>query len=205
MTSDSGCELFAVLIPPSHVTAVTDAEGVSTPQDWTPMLGRQDAVMRDCMARLAGTPVSHDTAEDAGIDEVARRLILRVIELTGGGRPDWHDDASAFDRRTLFNLVAYIDEHLQRAPSLTEMAVLAGVSPSYFARKFRQSTGLSLNRFVNRRRILRSFETLKTDVCLASIALDLGFSSQSHFTRMFSGLTGMTPAKYHKSVKRTVG
>jgi AraC family transcriptional regulator len=85
------------------------------------------------------------------------------------------------------------------------MSVLAGMSPSHFARKFRQSTGLSLSRFVNRRRILRSLETLKTDASLVSIALDLGFSSQSHFTRLFSGLTGMTPAKYRKSVKPTLG
>jgi uncharacterized protein (DUF433 family) len=61
-----------------------------------------------------------------------------------------------------------------------------------------------LHRFVNRRRILRSLETLKNDVSLASVALDLGFSSQSHFAWIFSGLTGMTPANFRKSVKRTV-
>ncbi|MBM4013222.1 MAG: helix-turn-helix transcriptional regulator [Planctomycetes bacterium] len=36
---------------------------------------------------------------------------------------------------------------------------------------------------------------------LASVALDLGFSSQSHFTRLFSSLTGMTPAKYRKQFR----
>ncbi len=205
MTSDSGCDLFNVLIPPSHLTTVSEAEGFKPVNEWTPMFGRQDAVMRDCMASLAATPTSQDMAGDVGIDEVARRLVLRLVELNGGGKSDWHDDASLFDRRTLLNFVAYLDEHLRVAPSLSDMAVIAGVSPSHFAKKFRQSTGLSLNRFVNRRRILKSFETLRTDASLASIALDLGFSSQSHFTRLFSGLTGMTPAKYHKSVKRTVG
>lgn len=47
--------------------------------------------------------------------------------------------------------------------------------------------------------------TLKTDAPLASVALDLGFSSQSHFTRLFSSLTGMTPAKYRKQVRPVVG
>ena len=60
-------------------------------------------------------------------------------------------------------------------------------------------------RFINRRRILRSLVTLNTDASLASIALDLGFSSQSHFTRIFSGLTGITPAKYQKQTRRIVG
>lgn len=37
------------------------------------------------------------------------------------------------------------------------------------------------------------------------LALDLGFSSQSHFTNLFSSLTGMTPAKYRKQCGRTLG
>lgn len=204
MTSDSGCDLFVVLIPEGHLTAVAEYEGVGA-ADWPPMLGIDDAVMRDCMARLAARPNAHDAPVEIGVDEAARRLILRLVELSGGGTLDWHDDASGFDRRTLLNLVAYVDEHLRIAPSLSDMAVLAGMSPSHFAKKFRQSTGLSLTRFVNRRRILRSLETLKNDVSLASVALDLGFSSQSHFTRIFSEVTGMTPAKFRKSVRSTVG
>ena len=102
-------------------------------------------------------------------------------------------------------LTAYVDEHLRIAPSLSDMSIRVGMSPSHFARKFRQSTGLSMGRFVNRRRIRWSLETLKTGSSLASVGLDLGFSSQSHFTRIFSGLTGMTPAKYQKQFRRIVG
>jgi len=139
------------------------------------------------------------------MDEVARRLVLRLAQLSGCVTPDWHNDASVFDRRTLLNLVDYIDDHLRIAPSLADMALLAGMSPSHFAKKFRQSTGLSLGRFINQRRILRSLEILKTDSPLVSIALDLGFSSQSHFTRVFSGLSGLTPARYRKQVRQIVG
>ena len=35
---------------------------------------------------------------------------------------------------------------------------------------------------------------------LSQIALDLGFSSQSHFTRLFSSLTGFTPASYRRQI-----
>lgn len=62
-----------------------------------------------------------------------------------------------------------------------------------------------MGRFVNRRRIWRSLEALKIDLPLASIALDLGFSSQSHFTHVFSRLTGWTPAKFLRQVRCTVG
>ena len=111
MTSDSGCELFVTLVPPSHLTTVATAEGVTAFQEWKPILGSDDAVIGGCMARLAASRLNRETEEKA--DDVARRLILRILELNGGGKPDWHDDASVFDRRTLLNLVAYVDEHLR--------------------------------------------------------------------------------------------
>lgn len=204
MTSDAGCELFVALIPQGHLKEVTASEGVLASHEWSPVLASQDPVITDCMTRLAVALHAHETAEDAAIDETARRLILRMTQLNRDGTPDWHDDASLFDRRTLLGLVDYVDEHLRRGPSLSDMSRLVGMSPSHFAKKFRQSTGLSLHRFVNRRRIHRSLELLKTDSALASIALDLGFASQSHFTRIFSDLSGMTPARFRKQFTRVV-
>jgi AraC-like DNA-binding protein len=83
---------------------------------------------------------------------------------------------------------------------------LVGLSPSHCARKFRHTEGLSLGRFVNRRRLARALVVLRKDsTSLSQVALDLGFSSQSHFTRLFSTLVGMTPAKYRKTFTPTVG
>lgn len=127
------------------------------------------------------------------------------MDLSGHGKPDWHDDASTFDGRTLLNLVEHVDALLRAAPSLTDMALLAGVSPGHFAKDFRQSTGSSLGRFINHRRILRSLQLLKADAPVASIAPELGVASQSHFTRTFSGLSGMAPARYGKLFRRIVG
>jgi AraC family transcriptional regulator len=78
-----------------------------------------------------------------------------------------------------------------------------GLSPGHFARKFRHSTGLSLQRFLNQRRIGRSCEMLREgSLALARIAIELGFSSQSHFTRLFSGLTGTSPQRFRRLQQR---
>jgi AraC family transcriptional regulator len=111
-----------------------------------------------------------------------------------------------FDRVEMQHFVDYIDAHLRLAPTLSAMAILAALSPSHFAKKFRQSTGFSLQRFINRRRVSASIPLLQVNSdSLAGIALDLGFSSQSHFTRLFSEMSGMTPAKYRNQFRRTVG
>lgn len=202
--SESPGTVVAFYIPNRHLHDIARSEGIERHHDLRRQLLPADPVLRQAFLTVA-TCNPHGPGDVARADEAARRLVLRLTELSGGRLPDWQDDTSIFRRRTMDDLVGYIDAHLAVAPSLSDMGWRVGVSPSHFAKKFRHSTGLSLCRFINRRRILKSLETLKTDAPLASIALDLGFSSQSHFTRLFSSLTGMTPAKYRNSVKRTVG
>lgn len=195
----------AFAIPEGHLQAIADADNLKPRSSLQRILTHDDVVLESCMDKLTAPARPDGDAEDLRKDEVARRLVLRLFELSGAGSPDWHDDESVFDRRAILSLTAHVDENLRIAPSLSDMSLRVGMSPSHFARKFQHSTGLSMGRFVNRRRIWRSLATLKTDSSLASVALDLGFSSQSHFTRIFSGLTGMTPAKYQKQFRRTVG
>jgi AraC family transcriptional regulator len=103
-------------------------------------------------------------------------------------------------------LVASIDAHLGLPMSLETMADTVRLSPGHFARKFHHSAGLSLHRFINARRIAASFALLRDGMSpLAGIALELGFSSQSHFTRLFSGLTGLSPDQFRRSHRRMHG
>jgi len=101
-------------------------------------------------------------------------------------------------------VVAHIDAHLGVSMSLESMGNTVGLSPGHFARKFHHSTGESLGRFMNRRRIGASFAILRVgEQPLLQVALALGFSSQSHFTRLFSGLTGIKPDSFRRLHRRT--
>lgn len=132
-------------------------------------------------------------------------LMLRLLTMNGRRVPAWNADRSVFGRRILGELVASIDEHLRPAPTLVDIARLVGMSPGHFARRFRRSTGLSLHRFVNQRRLRKSLSMLQEPCAqVACVAEELGFSSQGHLTRLFSHLTGMTPAKYQKQFTRTL-
>lgn len=193
---------FTLSLPPHHLGDVAAADGVEARVEFHRLLVPDDPVLRACMTRLAFPAAAGD---EGGLDEAARRLVLRLVELSGGGLPDWHDDASIFDRRTLTHLVERIDADLRVAPGVADLAALVGLSPSHFARKFRRSTGLSLHRFVNRRRLARALVALKAgDVPLGALAVDLGFSSQSHLTRLFSDLVGTSPARYRRQFRRAV-
>lgn len=204
-------EFHAFFIPPRQLDECMAGESVLPPAEWCERVWRDDVVLQQCLRRLAGhAPGERATADreaaDSRKESAARAIVRRIAVLSGGGTPEWHADDGVLSGRTLDDLVAAMDANLRVPPTLGHMAAEAGLSPGHFARKFRRSTGTSLHRFVNRRRIQASLAALKDDaVPLARVADDLGFSSQSHFTRLFSELTGMTPAKYRRQYRRTIG
>jgi AraC family transcriptional regulator len=90
--------------------------------------------------------------------------------------------------------IDYIHAHLNRDLSLAELASVINISPTYFAGLFKQAMGISPHQYVIQQRVERAKLMLsKTDLAIADIALQVGFSNQSHLTQQFKRLTGITP------------
>ncbi len=93
----------------------------------------------------------------------------------------------------------YIDERLPQRIFLPELAQIARLSERHFSRAFRQSTGVSPRRYLYRRRIELALQPVRDGLLpLAHIAMNLGFSDQSHFTRQFARCIGETPLAYRR-------
>jgi AraC family transcriptional regulator len=90
--------------------------------------------------------------------------------------------------------IDFIHTHLGQHLSLVQIAEVINISPTYFASLFKRATGTSPHQYVIQQRVERAKLMLsKTDLAIADIALQVGFSSQSHLTQQFKRLTGMTP------------
>jgi AraC family transcriptional regulator len=94
----------------------------------------------------------------------------------------------------------FLDDRLTEDVSLSDAAAVVGLSTSYFARAFRQSTGVPPHQWVIQRRLERARELLElTTLPLAEVALRAGFADQSHFTNAFRRATGTTPGQWRRS------
>lgn len=196
---------YLLKIPTRHLGELAASDEADAPGECLSFTPREDSVLRDCL-RLLAAPSGREVAEDIGSEIAARRLVLRLSELLGGRKPHWRTDTSVFTAQDMKLFVDYIDSRLHHHVCLGEIAAIAGLSPSHFARKFRNTAGVSLCRFINRRRVAAAMRLLKTESPpLSRLSLDLGFSSQSHFTRLFSDLTGVSPSRYRKYFKRAMG
>ncbi len=84
-----------------------------------------------------------------------------------------------------------------RKLSVSEMARQVHLHPVYLSRAFRDHVGRTVSRCLLEARLRHAMTRLADpEVSLAEVALDSGFSDQSHFTRVFKRETGMTPGVY---------
>lgn len=203
ITSAGGFEAYEVLLPAWHVQRICVAEGLRSAPNLLAIPSFRDRLLEASLLRLSSKIVGRQMSEDIGDEIAARQIVLRLCMLVGGQVPEWHKDTSVFTPVVMRQVVACIDAHLGVPLSLESMGSTVGLSPGHFARKFHQSLGESLYRFINRRRIGTSFAMLRAGAQpLSQIALDLGFSSQSHFTRLFSRLSGITPDQFRRLHRR---
>jgi len=94
----------------------------------------------------------------------------------------------------------YFEEHLERNLSLAELAGVVQLSVFHFTRKFRNEFGCPPHAYVLRKRIERAKAQLaRGNIPLKVVAASSGFSDQSHMTRLFRRLLGVTPSEYRKS------
>lgn len=97
------------------------------------------------------------------------------------------------------SLVAYVDARFQTLSGMDEVARAFHFSPSHVGRLFKEATGFTLHDYVMRRRIERAKTLLLEEGrTVASVAEELGFSSESHFFKTFRQYTATTPARYRQ-------
>ena len=100
------------------------------------------------------------------------------------------------ERQRLRHVTDYIEAHLIKDMSLSDLALQAGLSKFHFSRLFKQTIGLTPHKYVVRRRIEHAARQLKQGQSITQVAHQLGFSDQSHFTRVFKQIKGSTPRQF---------
>lgn len=95
----------------------------------------------------------------------------------------------------------YIEENFANGLSLQELAEHVALSPYYFLRVFRAETGMPPYTYLENIRVRRAQSLIEKGRSLAEVAVEAGFSSQSHMTRHFKRIIGATPGQYAQQIK----
>lgn len=100
---------------------------------------------------------------------------------------------------------AQIDERPAQKLTLEELASQASWHPHHLQKLFRARYGLSPGRYQNQLRLEQAVRLLREHRAAAEVALEVGFTDQSHLIRAFRRLHGVTPAAYMSSLSNPAG
>lgn len=166
-----------------------------------PPLFHYSPALEDCMERLIAehrrpTPESPIVARGI-LHELITWIIRdhRAEQLRRGRLPAGYSPPVA-------KVMQWLEEHLDENISVSDLADVAGFSPSYFRRWFHREVGSSPRDYVTHLRVERAKRLLDTtDRSITQIAMDLGYSTSAYFTAVFHGETGATPSDFRRQLR----
>lgn len=131
------------------------------------------------------------------------RILLEEVLLLALGRASEFAQASQPGRPDAANLVIVLErlaDDVDHAPSLDELAALAGVTRYMLVRQFGRRHGLPPMAWRQQLQLQRARDRIAAGRTLADTALECGFSDQSHLTRLFTRQFGYTPGAWRKAI-----
>jgi AraC family transcriptional regulator len=183
--SDRGARMFHIELPEAWMERVRELGVVpdeAVDHHGGPVLALARALYREFRQPDAASPI------------VIEGLALEMLgSLLRGRRPS--DAGASWLGRAREILAARALE----APALGAVAAEVGVAPLRLARAFRRAYGESPGDFLRRERIRAACDRLaRPGASLAAVAAELGFTDQSHFTRVFRKQVGTTPGAWRR-------
>lgn len=142
-----------------------------------------------------GLQLLHETREPS-VDQLQTESLL--TELVGRAARLNHETKQA--PRWLERVVEKLYCEFRERLTLSDLATEAGVHPVHLSRVFREFQQVGIGEFVRRLRIQSACRMmLAAEMSLTEIALETGFADQSHFTRAFRKVTGVSPTIFRRS------
>jgi AraC-like DNA-binding protein len=129
----------------------------------------------------------------------------RVVELTrefGASRPPLQQRGAS---KTIDRVKEVLLELDCEPLSLSGVAGQLGVSPVYLTQAFKKAEGVPLYRYQSRLRMARALAELPFTQSITDLALELGYSSHSHFASSFRTTFGITPSAYREAMRSGSG
>jgi AraC family transcriptional regulator len=190
------CEFLQLHLNPSVIDRV--AGEVGRPPAIIPVLGAVDSLAEQTIYQLEEELTTGRGAREYVnllIETLATHLVKYYAEKTCTVK-----EVGGFPKYLLETTRDYINRSLDRNLSTEEIARAVGIEPARLARAFRASTGKSIRRYLNERRVEEAKILMtNSELSIAEVARRVGFDSEQRFRMNFRRRTGLTPAAYRGS------
>ncbi|WP_334538535.1 helix-turn-helix transcriptional regulator [Bradyrhizobium sp. AZCC 2230] len=168
------------------------------------LVGHDDAIVRHIGASLREGLRRPTEANQLFIDHMMLGLTAHVAQAYGGFRHKAEISRGALAPWQLARACDKLESDLGGKLPSQAIAAELGLSVSHFSRAFRASTGLPPYRWLLHHRVRTAKRLMSArGLSLSEVAISSGFANQSHFTRVFSELAGISPGAWRRDALGT--
>ena len=191
--SPRGLSAAAFNIQPSRVKAL-----LKSPAD-PPELGGPflpEATNRRIKTRLLNAFAAFERENSVLERDAALSALIRaVLEPYAAERPPKH---SGREHRAVKTIKAHLRNHPEYPHRLADLAQLTGLSSCYLLEVFKRDVGVSIGTYLAYQRVAGAKRLLLEGLSISEVALCVGFTDQSHLTRIFKRFTQTTPGRFQR-------
>ncbi|MDP5218025.1 AraC family transcriptional regulator [Ruegeria sp. 2205SS24-7] len=164
------------------------------PQFSDPDLCAAGVILRDALE-------TDDMSSVVMFEAMSRVFLVKLLQKYGKRRTEEVELSARFTSQHYQRVLAYVQNRLDQTITVDQMASEAGMSPSHFARVFKETLGSTPMQYVMAFRIEQAMKMMEDAARpLGDIAFACGFSDQAHFTRSFKQVVGQTPRAYRATI-----
>ena len=202
MRAETDFDVVACAIDSGLVSALDSELGRRPTGELRLQLHFQDPAAQQLMTLLLADANEGFSTEKLYTEYLAQALAVRMLYQDRQTRPENNNrTASALPRHLLRRIIERM-RCFSCDLSLQTLANESGYSRVHFVRMFRAATGYSPHNYLLNLRLERARELLKNpSISLIDVALECGFSSHSHMSRLFHKSIGITPSAYRRSLR----
>lgn len=159
----------------------------------------EDVLMHGILTRFREELEAGEIGNYLLIDSLKIALAIHLLQRYSTTKPKPAEANNGLSKAKLQQVKEYINEHLVQDLKLNEIAAIAQLSPYHFSRLFKESMGVTLHQYILQRRIEKAKYLLQyNQFSISEVATKTGFFDQSHLTRYFRQIVGVTPKQFLK-------
>ncbi|MBD2466005.1 helix-turn-helix transcriptional regulator [Oscillatoria sp. FACHB-1407] len=195
----SDCEFTLLLLDPIYIAHIAHETVDGDRVHLLPHFAEADPLIYQIGTALKSALTSEQPSTHLYIDSLSTALAAHLIMHYSTTKLKISMIDNGLPKQTLEKVIDYIYTHLGQEVTLSQLANLTGMSQYYFCRLFKQSTGLSPHQYLIQKRVEQAKQLLiERKSPIADIALQCGFTNQSHLNRHFKRIVGVTPLTFQR-------
>ncbi|MCP3398719.1 AraC family transcriptional regulator [Bradyrhizobium sp. CCGB20] len=195
-------DVVQLYLPRATLRRVADEAGTRNPADLLERTAHPDPITSRLLLSAAGVLEGNRALDALFRHQLTDLLATRLLAAHTSSPTAFQPTTGGLSPKVLLRAIERLRSDSDADVSLDALASDAGLSRFHFCRAFKESTGLSPLAWLRQHRLEQAMNMLRdTDASVVSVAMELGYASQTAFAAAFKRSTGDTPSDWRRRVR----